>query len=452
MEQLGLWIVRRRVVIVLATVLVMAGTAALVPRTRIDASSRNLLFSAPEVRQAFLRYAQRWGSDRLMVLAVEATDAEGIFTGERLRYAQTLSDRLDALEAVERSESLTSTSLLMAAGDTLQVRPMVPRPVPADRAALQRLRRQAVDSPLLRRLLVDDEATMAAINLRMRYDETDPEVLLGSVRQVRRVLAQLPRPAGITVRQVGGPVLFEYADKLIRRDVWVLTLAPLGLVGLFLVFFFRSARGVLLPLATVAATSLATFGALAASGHAINLVTSMLPALVMVIGVADAVHVLVAHQEATREGADPEQAAARAVARVGLPCLLTTVTTAVGFASLALSEISQVREFGLFAALGVFMALLFSVISLPALLALLPAPKPAAAARRGLGLGERLQGLQHHYVRLRLPVLAAGVLLATRGALGLTRIRVESSVVTFLPKDHPVHADLSAVEQRVVFW
>ena len=449
MEQFGHWIVRRRVAILIATALLVGLAGALVPRTRIDGSSRNLLFSAPEVRQAFLRYARRWGSDRLMVLTVEAQGADGVFTGATLKYIQDLTDRLDAMEAVERSESLTSTSLLTAAGDTLQVRPVVPRPIPTTPAALSRVRREALASPLLRRLLVDDQGEMAAINLRMRYDETNPDVLLGNVRKVRRVLADLPRPAGIMVRQVGGPVLFEFADRLIRRDVWVLTLAPLGLVGLFLVIFFRTARGVLLPLATVAATSLATFGALAASGHAINLVTSMLPALVMVIGVADAVHVLVAHQEASREQRDPKKAAAATVARVGLPCLLTTLTTAVGFGSLALSEISQVREFGLFAALGVFLALFFSVVSLPALLATLPAPARAATAGRRRDLGQRLAGLQHHYGRLRHVVLAVGVLLAVLGATGLLRLKVESSVVTFLPRDHPVHADLKVVEERL---
>ena len=447
MEKLGSWIVRRRVAIVAATALVMCATAALVPRTRIDASSRNLLFSAPEVRQAFLRYAQRWGSDRLMVLAVEAGRGE-IFTAEVLRYVQTLTDRLDALEAVERSESLTNTSLLVAAGDTLEVRPVVPRPVPGGGAALARVRRQALDSPLLRRLLVDDSGRMAAINLRLRYDETVPEVLLNSVRSVRRELDRLEKPAGVRVRQVGGPVLFEYADRLIRRDVWVLSLAPLLLVGLFLVVFFRSVRGVALPLATVAATSLATFGALAATGHAINLVTSMLPALVMVIGVADAVHVLVAHQEETRAGKGAEEAAAAAVARVGLPCLLTTLTTSVGFASLALSDISQVQEFGLFAALGVVLALIFSVVSLPALLAMLPAPR-AKNGGEGAGLSDWLAGLRHHYARLRWVVLAAGVLLALVGGSGLLHLRVESSVVTFLPRDHAVHADMMVVEQRL---
>ena len=450
MVWLGSWIVRMRVVIVVTTLLVMGGAVALMPRVRIDGSSRNLLFSAPEVRQAFLRYAQRWGSDRLLVVALEAPGEQGIFSAAVLRHLQLLGARLDSLSVVERSESLTSTSLLFARGETLEVQPMVPRQLPAGRAALSRLRARALASPLLRRLLLDDQGRMAAINLRMRYDETDPEVLLGGVRTVRKTLGQLPPPAGCKVRLVGGPVLLEYADGLIRRDVVVLTLAPVGLVGLFLIFFFRSLRGVLLPLAVVAGTSLATFGALVLSGHAINLVTSMLPALVMVIGVADAVHVLVAHQEAARRWpGDRQRAAVGAVESVGLPCMLTTVTTAVGFGSLALSDISQVREFGMFAALGVVLALIFAVVSLPAMLAMLPLPAARPGGARGPGLGARLARLQHHYGRLHLPVLVGAALLGVLGVWGLTRLRVESSVVTYLPSDHPVHADLAAVERRL---
>ena len=455
MERLGRWIVRRRVVIVIATLLLLAGAAAVMPRIRIDASSRNLLFSASKERETFLRYAERWGSDRLMVLTVETPDGGGIFSAELLRYLQTLTGRLDALDAVERTESLTNTTVLVSAGETLKVQPIVPQTLPTEPAGLEAIKRRALASPLLRRLLVDDAGGMSAINLRLRYDETNPEVLLGSVKAVRRVIAQVTRPDGVRVRTVGGPVLLETTNALIERDAVVLTLAPLGLVGLFLIVFFRSVRGVLLPLSIVVATALATFGALIVSGHAINLVTSSLPALVMVIGVADAVHVLVAHQEAAaalaRDGreVDRRQAAAMAVGRVGLPCLLTSLTTAVGFGSLAVSEISQVREFGIFAALGVLMAFVFAVVSLPAALALLPAPRPRSQRAQRRGLGQRLQRLKDHYPRLRYPVLLGAALLAVVGGMGLARLRVESSVVTYLPEDLPIHADLMAVEKRL---
>jgi uncharacterized protein len=455
MVRLGSWIVRRRVIIVVATLMLLAAAAAVMPRIRIDASSRNLLFSASEAREAFLRYAERWGSDRLLVLTVETPDDGGIFSAELLRYLQTLTGRLDALDAVERTESLTNTTVLVSAGETLKVQPIVPRRLPTDAAALEAIKRRALASPLLRRLLVDDAGGMSAINLRLRYDETNPKVLLGSVTAVRRVIAQVARPDGVKVRTVGGPVLLETTNALIERDAVVLTLAPLGLVGLFLIVFFRSLRGVLLPLGIVVATALATFGALIVSGHAINLVTSSLPALVMVIGVADAVHVLVAHQEATaalaREGreVDGRRAAAMAVARVGLPCLLTSLTTAAGFGSLAVSEISQVREFGIFAAIGVLMAFVFAVVSLPAALALLPAPRPRLQKAHRRDLGQRLRRLKDHYPRLRYPVLLGAALLAVIGGLGLARLRVESSVVTYLPEDLPIHADLMAVEKRL---
>jgi predicted RND superfamily exporter protein len=178
----------------------------------------------------------------------------------------------------------------------------------------------------------------------------------------------------------------------------------------------------------------------------------MLPSLVMVIGVADVVHVLVEHRAAVAASSGRHEAVVETLRQVGLPCLLTSLTTAVGFGSLMLSDIPQVREFGMFAALGVLLAFLIAVIGLPALLAVLPPgrlSRPLSTAGEGR-LVLLLARIDRLFPRARLPVLLTAGLVTLAGGLGLRHLRVESSALTFLPAEHSVLRDLNVVYPRLM--
>jgi predicted RND superfamily exporter protein len=171
----------------------------------------------------------------------------------------------------------------------------------------------------------------------------------------------------------------------------------------------------------------------------------------MVIGVADVIHVLVQHRETLADGLDRRAAVVETVRRVGLPVLLTSVTTAVGFGSLVLSDVPQVREFGLFAAVGVMVAMVLSLVSVPAILSLLPRPAPQQVTRLTEGAVSRFLQRLYGFTRTR-RWLVIGVSLAAAvfGGLGLLRLEAESSSREYLPKDHPLRRQFDMVEGNLM--
>ncbi len=450
MERLGRGIVRMRIPILLITAAVVIGAGTQLPRLSIDVSSKNLLFVDENVRKSYNRYLSQWGSDRWLIIGVRFTKGDA-FTAERLRFVRSLSARLARFKGVKRVESLTNTSAMSAEGDELYFGPLVPERIPADPVALGTIRRRTMNSPLLGRTFVNDDGTMVAINMRIRDPGTDERKIMELARKVRHLRKTVERPPHTELYEMGGPSMLVTMYDIVRRDLWVLGVAPIVLVGFILLLVFRSVRGALLPLATVLATGAITFGGMAASGHQVNLVTTMLPCLMMVIGVADVIHVLVQHREAVADGMNGPDAVVEAVRRVGLPVLLTSVTTSVGFGSLVFSDVPQVREFGLFAAVGVMVAMLLSVVSVPAILTLLPRPAPKKAKR--LSEGAVSMGLQRLYLltrRRRWPVIIVSVLVAIFGALGLQRLEAESSTREYLPKDHPLRKQFHMVEGNLM--
>ncbi|MFH2005196.1 MAG: efflux RND transporter permease subunit [bacterium] len=450
MERLGQGIVKLRHPILLVTFAVVICAGVVLPRLTIDVSSRNLLFVDEAVRKKFNRYLDEWGTDRWHIMGVKFTKGDA-FTAERLAYIRWMTARLARIKGVLEVQSITNTAAMSAKGDELFIGPLVPDQIPRDPKALDEIRRRTLSSPLLRRSFVNDEGTMVALNMRLEEPGKDERKIMETAQVVERLRKTVSKPPHTELYVMGGPAMLATMYEIIRRDLWVLTLAPILLVGLILLVVFRSVRGALLPLAVVLSTGAITFGGMAASGHNVNLVTTMLPCLMMVIGVADVIHVLVQHREAVLDGLDPRAAVVETVKRVGLPVFLTSATTAVGFGSLVLSDVPQVREFGIFAAIGVMVAMLLSIVSVPAALCLLPQPRPGQAKRLTEGAVSRALFRVYELARRRRwAVIAVSVAVAIFGGLGLLRLEAESSTREYLPKDHPLRTQFAMVESHLM--
>jgi predicted RND superfamily exporter protein len=156
--------------------------------------------------------------------------------------------------------------------------------------------------------------------------------------------------------------------------------APLVVLMLstFLFLSFRTLRGVLIPLAVIACTEVWMLGLLAAWGHPVYTVTSILPVLIMAIAVADSIHLLSQYYEiqARHRGLDKIEVLRRTVEQMNVPVLMTSVTTAAGFLTMRTSPILPLADFGVIATGGVAAAYVVTVVAVPALLAILPLQPP----------------------------------------------------------------------------
>jgi predicted RND superfamily exporter protein len=200
-------------------------------------------------------------------------------------------------------------------------------------------------------------------------------------------------------------------------------------------------------------TAIWTIGTIGWAGRPINLVTASVPALLVAIGFAYATYVVAEYQETLR-AAEKEgdrnltDVTRRAVAAILLPALVASITTIQGFGSLAFTNITAVREFGLFSAAGVFYAFLIGVTFTPATLRLLGTRRPSRERAEGFleRFAERIARFDLRHSRA---ILLGAVVVFAVALAGALRLEVGSDYITQFPADSRIRRDFQAINQHL---
>ncbi len=403
-------------------------------------------FPSPEssaARRAFDRFRATFGNDEVVLVALLGED---LLTPDGLRRIERLTRRLERVDGVRRVVSLANTPDIRYVDGDVVVLPVF-ETVPEDPGSLEALRRRVLDHPLLAGQLVSRDGRAVAFVVHPEEMSEREFRERGLDREVARI-ADAERGAGETALS-GVLPLKAATGRLLLADL--VRFVPLSVLAMALVCFvnFRSVRGVAIPLAAVGFAQACTLGVLVLSGRSLNLVTFIVPPLVMAVGLAYTVHVVAEHDAALGEGLDARDAVREALVRVTTPVVLTALTTAAGFASLLASPLPVIREFGWLCVVGVAFSLLAALAFAPPLLALLPGRAPARVRPGDAPLARLARRMADVDLAQRTAVLAAGAALALVAVLGVARIEVSTSFLDNLASDDPMRRSIERFSERL---
>lgn len=268
------------------------------------------------------------------------------------------------------------------------------------------------------------------------------------IERMRAIMRALPAPLAPGMI-VGEPVMvvdgFRYVEDDGRRLSWACTL----LLAATILAAFRSLRWVLVPIAVVQLTLLATKAALVGSGWRLSMVSSMLTAVVTVVSVATVVHVIVRFRESRRDGLAPRDALSRTGRLLAAPVFWSCATTAVGFFSLTLARVGPVQDFGRMMALGSLIVLPSAALLVPGL-ALLGRFDVDPKRVWGEGLLDRELGRIAESIRIRPGRLGLGAALIGAAAVaGVCRLEIESNFIRNFRAASPIARSYEFVETRL---
>lgn len=188
-----------------------------------------------------------------------------------------------------------------------------------------------------------------------------------TLSQLRDIMQSLPAPMSHGVL-TGEPVLVSEGLSMVERDGKRLGRWSMGLLGLTIAVCFRKIRWIVFPLVTVLWSTWVTRAVLAWSGLQLSLVSSMLAAVVTVVGVATVIHIVVQYEHALCLTRSPRLALRTTLERLAAPIAWAIATDAVGFLSLTLSHVTPVRDFGVMMAVGSLMVLIGVFLLAPAMI------------------------------------------------------------------------------------
>jgi len=419
-----------------------------VPKVRIDTGFDRLISDDNADRQTYLRVAREFGSDnRTFVYARDAA----LWTPEKLAALERLHRALAALPFVERVDDLFTQRSLRSVDGRVAASALLSG-VPADAEAGERARRDALSDPLAVRNLVSADGSAAAFTVSLR-ERADADADRAAYHAIERALAPARAVLG-EVFQVGPPRISVELERSLMHDLKLLLPASAALLVLTVLAIFRSLFAALMPLATAALSLLWTLGMLGHAGIPLSILSAMLPSLVVAIGATQSLHLI----EGYFAGLDASQDGRRAtaarymVAHLGVPAVLTVLTTAIGFASNAFTGIALIREFALAATFAILANGAISLLLLPMLLALI-GPERKRRARGAdardtvAGIAVQALGLLRRRGVVYL-VVAAGALLAVF-AYQAARLNVTNDPLTYFRADRDLVRDAKRIQREL---
>jgi predicted RND superfamily exporter protein len=419
-------------------------------RLHVDASADRLLPLHAPARDFFDRAQRKFGSDRALVVVVGAPD---VFDAAVLGGLVRATERVAALPEAGGVLSLANAPDVRAVDGDVAVEPFLAT-LPADDAGRAALRANVLGNPLYGGTLVAKDGRATAIVVGVAGITDDHLMRTGLDRRVlAEVSAAFADVPDVELWLTGGPHIQAEGARVLLAESLTLPLASLALLAAVLVLAFRTLRGVLVPIATIALAVLWTLGLAAATGHALNAVTVLVPPLLITLGLSYAVHVVSESYEEARlhPGRTQRVMVADALRGTATPLFTCGLTTAVGFGSLCLSPLEAVREFGWLSLAGTVFSLVAALTFAPAALALLPPPRklpPVSGGGLSAAVDRACRSLARFDVDRRRLVFAAALVMLAISLVGAVQLRVGTQQIDKFAADAPVRRAFEAVNER----
>jgi hydrophobe/amphiphile efflux-3 (HAE3) family protein len=435
MKWLMLWVLEHPALTVGGALLLTAFFAFQVPRVKIDPSGEGLMLEKAPARDYYEKVKQKFGADTQTIVVIKADD---VFAPPVLRAVQRISDALEKTEGVTRVESLTTVKNIKGEGNTLNTDPLVERQIPTAEADLRRIRQDALSHPVFIKNIVSPDGKATGV---IAYTDSKGKGEQYHQRVVERVdaLIQAVSAPGLTLYQIGNSLQKATYWEYMKADQ--LTLIPLSLGVLFLTLFlgFRTPQGVAIPMVTGIVSLAWAVGLMTLTGLPLNALTAIVPSMLIAIGFTEDTHMISEYHRLVAQGKERSAAVREMLEQTALPMLITTVTTALGFMTLVLTNITMLIQFGWAAAMGITANFVVTMILMPFMLRVWPVPRRFRTAafkdESTQGVIPRLMDwLAGRILRHRLAIVAATGLILVGSLVSWYNVRVDTDYLSFFPE------------------
>lgn len=431
--------------------LIILGAFVLAPRAQIQTIDNDLTawFSEDDpIYKDYVRFRDEFGGTRNLIIAIEAPNRERMFSREVFGFLEKISSEIEHVQAVQRVSSLATATIvdsLPSSGPDddggLRVRRLIED---LERDSPDVVGQRAIDDELFRGDLISDDGTITALIVffdEARVDDVRAEVL-GEIRGL--VTSQLP--SGFKAHFNGSLEISEWYNRVTLSNQTKFTPPILIITMLALFVMFRSVKKTALTLFAILISLLWTLGLYDLFGFTYNVLSSMIIPLVVVLAVADDVHIL-QHYGLERRHLSREDAFVATVRHLMAPLFGASATTALGMLSLATSQVVAVREFGMGSAIGVMVDFAISIVLVPTLLGWVKEEK-AAAPQEAWFLGP-LRAVAKFSTSHARSVMAVVAVLVVLAGVGMTRLRVDTNHINFFSERHELYTSAKVMDTRL---
>ncbi|MFP6619192.1 MAG: efflux RND transporter permease subunit [Pirellulaceae bacterium] len=431
MDSFANFLDRRRVGLAVVLV-VFSGICAIgIGRLGFEDQPRGIFRTEDDSFQELERVFQQFGTDELNCMLL--VENEDLFVPRSIQALHELVENLDRVAGVEEIIGIADARLLVAT-------PWPHRLLPAGEITLEQarqVRREAVAHPLVAGRLLTTDGRRTLMIVRLAGNELTIQDLQPMVRDIRTVMDQVNRESVLKVRMTGLPSIRVDVFTAIQQDYQNLLWLGAAMAFTMAMLIFRQFTPALVIFLASITGVLWIVGVMGLVGEKITVITTVLPTLVGVIGLTDAIHMMFEFRHQRRVGRSAREASTNTIRYLGIACGLTSLTTAIGFSSLATSHLEIIARFGIACAVGALMVFASVMTLVPLLCGTgLVKAQPARLTGKGVGPWTRIaEPLIELVLRRRWLITIMGILVAVCLSGFAMRIQPDSHLAENMPAD-----------------
>jgi uncharacterized protein len=303
--------------------------------------------------------------------------------------------------------------------------------------------------PFYRHLLYNPESNAWLMGVRINKNVMNSRNRIDIVEDIKQMAEAFGKKNNLPVYLSGLPLIrTELSTRISGEMRWFLMVSVI-LSAFILVLFFRSASSMLLSLVVVIIGVLFSLGTMYLLGYKINILTALIPPLIVVIGIPNCIYFLNKfHTEYNRTG-DKKKSLVSMVGRMGVVMLFCNLSAAIGFAVFALTRSQVLKEFGEVAGINILALFFISLILIPAVLSFLP--PPASRHTKYLynpGLNKWLGRLERWSLNHRKLIYTITLAIVAVSVAGMFKLKTVGFIVDDLPKKDKLYTDLKFFEKN----
>ncbi len=453
-ERWGHFVVRWRWPAVALTLAITGYFVSWLPQIQIDNSVESFLKADDPALLLYNDFRSEFAREDRVIVALESSDVFTLPFFERLRALHEELER--ELPYVDEITSLLNARSTRGQGDELIVGELVEE-FPASQHELEQIKHRARANPLYEDVLISRDARLTILMIKpLTYstlntvDElegfgdstggTQAEYLTAAendeLLSTLRDLVDKHEAEDFSIHMAGPLVLTDVINYYMQTDLLLFMSLGIGSVFVLLFVLFRRVSGILLPLIVCLLSLLTTLGIMVMLKIPGSAAVQMLPLFLLTIGVCNAVHILTIVYQQLALGRSKEAAIAFALGHSGLAVVMTSLTTAAGMMSFSTAGLAQVAQLGTMAPIGILLALLYTLVLLPALLAIFPlrSPRHPNADPRTSPLDRFLAGCGDLAAGNPWKVVAVAAALFVVSGVGISKMRFSHNGLEWFPE------------------
>ena len=370
---LAQFVVKRRLYVILASIFLVFAISSGMKNLAFDTNYRVFFSKENPQLKAFdeLQNTYTKTDNITFVLKPKSGDA---FSREVLSAVSELTEESWKLPYSSRVDSISNYQHTYAEGDDLTVIDLVEGdPYDLTDGEINYIRQVSLNEPLLVKNLVPVDGSATGVNVTFTFPEKDimevPVTNKAALGLLNKLKEKYPN---IEMRASGMVSLNDAFAQASQQDMK--NIIPLMYLVLLvtMLLFLKSILSVVATLLIIAFSAIGAMGITGLLGIHLTPPSVTAPTIILTLAIADSVHVIVSMLKEMRRGMAKNDAIIESVRINFQPVFLTSFTTIIGFLTLNFSDAPPFRDLGNITAIGVFLAFVFSVTFLPALLSILP--------------------------------------------------------------------------------